>query len=70
MIPVPKRTKLVASEKFDTNATEHPDIKSNENMQIKMARFMSFVVVLPVDGPATEIKRRLYRSLWTSRAYD
>ena len=51
MIPVPKRTKLVASEEFDTNATEHPDISSNKNMKTKVVRFMSFVVVLPVNGP-------------------
>lgn len=59
-MPVPKRTKLVASEKFDTKTTEHPDKKSNSSMKKKAVRFMSFVVVLPVNGPATEVKRWLY----------
>ena len=51
MIPVPKRTKLVASEEFDTNATEHPDMNRNKNMKTEVVRFMSVAVVLPVNGP-------------------
>jgi hypothetical protein len=62
MIPVPKRTKLLASEKFDTNA-EHPDINSSKNMKTKVVCFISFVVVLPVNGSKTEVKRWLQKFL-------